>query len=83
MSEITRAFYGAYQKGFDAYHNGAPQACPYRDKRAGRYNHIVTFSRAFILFWHEGFTDAQNGWPKRYTPKPYLPRSKRMKGSKR
>ncbi len=64
---MNRAFYGAYQKGYQAYQQqGQGARCPYVDKRAGRHDHIVTFSRAFTRYWQEGFSDASQNLPPRY-----------------
>lgn len=64
----AKHFYGAYKKGRKAFQaDGDSAVCPYQDKRGGRYNHIVTFSRAFIAYWFEGFEDAQAGRPDRYS----------------
>lgn len=43
-----KAFLGAYNKGRKAYlDHGEKAKCPYADKRGGKYDHVITFSRAF------------------------------------
>jgi hypothetical protein len=57
---MNKAFDGAYRKGKEAFKAGkSPADCPYHDTRAGKYGNIVTFSRAFMKEWHEGFLEAQ------------------------
>lgn len=54
----NRAFLSAYMKGFNAGAGGAKRSsCPYDDHR-GNYHEMVTFSRAFIRYWMEGYDDA-------------------------
>ncbi|MCK4958032.1 MAG: hypothetical protein KAT00_01500 [Planctomycetes bacterium] len=64
---MNRAFLGAYNKGRLAFRDSEDAAvCPYPDKRCGKYDHIVTFSRAFQTYWREGFEDEKAGLPMRY-----------------
>ena len=46
--------------------NGENAKSPYPETRGGKYNHVVTFSRAFQKFWHEGFNDEKTGRPVQY-----------------
>ena len=58
------ALRGAYRKGWEAARAGLPAgACPYKDKR--QHNGKLTWSRAFIAAWHDGWGDssAQGGTP--------------------
>jgi len=51
----NRALDGANKKGREARQEGKPKtSCPYRDKR-GEYRGSVTFSRAFIGEWMDGW----------------------------
>jgi hypothetical protein len=53
----NRAFQGAYKKGFRAGEEGKPKSHnPYCDERTARGS--VTYSRAFLKFWDEGWEDA-------------------------
>jgi ribosome modulation factor len=57
MITENKAFLSAREKGRDARRRGEPKsACPYRDKR-GLSGH-VTFSRAFLKAWLEGWEEA-------------------------
>lgn len=47
-----RGFQGAFDKGFRSLRDGSE--CPYEDRRGGKYNHQVTWSRAYIRAWHTG-----------------------------
>ena len=52
------AFEGAKRKGFIAGLQGKLQdECPYEDIRAGKYGHIVTWSRGFQHAWLEGWEE--------------------------
>ena len=52
------AFDGAKRKGFIAGLQGKlPDECPYKDIRAGKYGHIVTWSRGFQHAWFEGWKE--------------------------
>ena len=52
------AFEGAKRKGFIAGLQGKLQdECPYEDIRAGKYGHIVTWSRGFQHAWLEGWQE--------------------------
>lgn len=52
------AMRGAYLKGWRAYHEGLELSdCPYRDKR--KDNGRITWSRAFLLTWRDGYNDAK------------------------
>jgi hypothetical protein len=54
-----RALQGAYNKGVQAAKNGKKITdCPYRDKRGGQYDQIITWSRSFRNAWKEGFNEA-------------------------
>jgi hypothetical protein len=66
----TAALFGAYRKGRKAAQEGRPASSPYTDKRGGRYNNVVTFSRAFMRMWHEGYEDQIAGLPERYQIRP-------------
>lgn len=69
-NQTTKQFLGAYKKGRKAAKEGKSyQKCPYRDYRAGRFDHIITFSRAFIRFWRKGFEDEKAGKPDSYVCK--------------
>lgn len=49
---------GAYLKGIHAGLAGEPAtACPYEDKR--KWSGRLTWSRAFITAWHEGWKQAR------------------------
>lgn len=50
----NRAMIGAYRKGYKAAFAGEACACPYIDKRSKHGCH-VTFSRAFLRAWYDGF----------------------------
>ena len=53
---MNKALEGAKRKGREAREAGLPEsACPYGDKRGGRHGHMITFSRAFIRAWLEGY----------------------------
>lgn len=54
----NRAMRGTYRKGIEAFIAGKTLAdCPYEDirKPSGR----LSWSRAFIICWHDGFKDAE------------------------
>ena len=71
MHLTSGAFFGTYQKGRKAARNGQPKsACPYEDKRGGRFSHIITYSRSFISFWEDGLDDETSGKPDRYSVRP-------------
>ena len=56
-------FAGAYRKGRQASEDGKSLTdCPYTDKRTDHKNG-VTFSRAFVKAWYEGFRyqEKENG----------------------
>jgi len=54
----VNAFDGAKRKGFIAGLQGKlPDECPYKDIRAGKYGHIVTWSRGFQHAWFEGWKE--------------------------
>lgn len=55
----SRAFQGAYWKGYQARLDGKPKESPYPDHRG--WNEHVTFSRAFDRYWREGWEDADAG----------------------
>jgi hypothetical protein len=70
MEKINKSFLGAYRKGRKAWdEHGFGALCPYPDRRAGRHNHIVTFSRAFQRLWWEGWEDSRSGRPEQYSAK--------------
>lgn len=55
---MNKALEGARRKGREARIAGEPiTACPYQDKRGGRHDHMITFSRAFIRAWTDGWRD--------------------------
>ena len=61
------ALLGAYRKGRDARRAGDPRtSCPYKDKRGGHHGHVVTFSRAFMRMWRDGWDDERASVPERY-----------------
>ena len=48
---------GAYRKGREAFLAGKRESdCPYEDKR-GHWHNMVTWSRAFITAWRDGYRD--------------------------
>lgn len=56
----NKAMLGAFKKGVVAHQNGQSLgACPYDDKRkaSGR----LSWSRAFIAAWHDGWQWAADG----------------------
>ena len=56
----NRALDGAFNKGKKARTEGKPiAACPYPDRRT--YHGNITFSRAFIRAWINGWKDASEG----------------------
>jgi len=60
MKGKTKAFAAAHHSGKEAFRAGKSLSdCPYHDIRAGKYGNIVTFSRAFMREWCEGFLEAQ------------------------
>lgn len=55
----NRALFGAYKKGYESGKAWKPRsACPYVDRR-DIYRNSVTFSRAFIHAWVEGWEDGR------------------------
>lgn len=54
------AFDGAYLKGQKAFFAGEPCESPYVDRR-GDWHNMITFSRAFIRAWEDGWNDAEKG----------------------
>lgn len=57
----NKAFFGAYKKGRKARAEGRPiTTCPYGDLRTDRGG--VTFSRAFIRAWKNGWNGKIAGW---------------------
>jgi hypothetical protein len=56
----NRAFIAAYLKGRKAFADGKDvgRDCPYYDHRGSNEN-SVTFSRAFIRHWTDGWMDAK------------------------
>lgn len=61
----SRAFLGAYRKGYAAGKAGEKRASPYADRRTG-YHNGKTFSQSFINYWNLGYDDAVAGKPERY-----------------
>ena len=62
--EMSIALEGAERKGREAFLTGKPRsACPYKDKRQD-YRNIVTWSRAFITAWHDGYDEAEKRYRK-------------------
>lgn len=60
MADRSRAFQSALRKGYEAFHAGEKKtACPYTDHRT--WYGGVTFSRAFIKRWEEGWESASEG----------------------
>ena len=60
-NQLSPHFFGAYKKGRLAYlAEGDKAVCPYLETRGGKYRHVVTFSRAYQKFWHEGFQDEKS-----------------------
>lgn len=58
FNEWNRAHRGAYKKGVAAFHAGAQyRDCPYEDKR--KPSGLLSWSRAFINSWREGWLDAR------------------------
>lgn len=57
----NRARRGAFKRGVMDFHAGKSAAfdCPYKDKRTAKG--AVTFSRAYVNAWHDGFSWAQSG----------------------
>ncbi len=55
--QCPKCFLAAFRRGVKDASEGR-HACPYRDKRGGRYANIVTFSRAYQHYWRAGH-DAQ------------------------
>lgn len=54
----NRAIQGAYRKGWNAQRQGKKNyECPYQDKR--NYKNRITFSRSFIIAWHDGYSAAE------------------------
>jgi ribosome modulation factor len=53
---------GAYMKGYRAGVDGQPEsACPYEDRR--KPSGLLSWSRAYIRVWHEGWRDALTRQP--------------------
>ena len=56
----TPQFGSTFWRGAAAWQMGKPRsACPYRDHRAGPHGNIVTFSRAYRRYWHDGWDAAK------------------------
>lgn len=54
----NRSMQGAYRKGSAAFQEGRSLSdCPYADYR--KHNGRLTWSRAYIRAWEDGFRDAQ------------------------
>ncbi len=66
----SAALLGAYRKGRRAAEAGQRRASPYTDKRGGPHANVVTFSRAFMRMWYEGFDDAKAKRPESYKLRP-------------
>ena len=71
-TKLAKHFYGAYHNGYCAFQvwpntDDVPALCPYQDHRTS--DGKVTFSRAFRNLWIEGFEDARDGLPGRYSTK--------------
>lgn len=49
-------FFRAYRKGYRAGTIGKPRIAPYKDKRTE--SGIITYSRAFIRAWEQGYDTA-------------------------
>lgn len=59
----NRAHQGAYRKGVSAYLAGTPLTdCPYIDHR--KPSGSLSWSRAFINSWRDGWMDAKQQHPK-------------------
>ena len=60
----NRAFRGARRKGYLAQKAGKPRnSCPYPDHRGGANGGTITWSRAFMSYWYEGWDLAARGKP--------------------
>jgi ribosome modulation factor len=59
----NRGFIGAFKKGYQARQESKPRVPPYQDKRGGRFDHIVTYSRAFRKYWLDGWDAADKDMP--------------------
>lgn len=58
--EPNKALRTAYMKGYNAAKNGeSKDVCPYDDLRTDRGT--ITFSRAFIQAWKDGWVDFNKG----------------------
>lgn len=58
----SKAFREAFWKGYDNQKKGmARREVPYPDRRASKYNQIITFSRAFRDYWWCGWDAAAAG----------------------
>ena len=62
---ITPAFYRAYMRGREDLEAGKT-VCPYAETRGGKHGNVTTFSRAFMRYWREGWTDARDKAEVRY-----------------
>jgi hypothetical protein len=51
----NRGFLGAFRKGAQARKDAKPRRSPYPDHRGGKYGNIITYSRAFIKYWQDGW----------------------------
>lgn len=55
----NNALDGARRKGREAHAAGTLRSrCPYGDFRGGRHGNIITWSRAFIRAWEDGWDTA-------------------------
>ena len=55
---MNKAFAGAKRRGAYARRADKPiNACPYQDKRTHDGTNSVTFSRAFRVFWKDGWEE--------------------------
>ena len=63
----TPAFLAAYRKGYQARLDGkSEKSCPYKDHRT--WYGGITFSRAFIHRWEDGWYDAHRELTKHHDP---------------
>lgn len=70
-NKLAPAFFSAHIKGRAAFREHGDKAeCPYTETRGGRYNHVITFSRAFQKYWREGREDEKAGRPVKYERRP-------------
>lgn len=49
-------FFRAYKKGYRAAEKGKPRVAPYKDRKT--HSGTITFSRAFIHAWENGYDNA-------------------------